>query len=305
MRRLPSFPASIASVGNLLALALLLSPTAADACASCSAGGLSPLVLYPNEQLKTFVGMSVTGEQERIMRDGTSGGATGPRRREALTIAVGYAPRRWLSLAASIPYLNNRADDGTTRAASGDPLLEARLTAVQAAWDRPLVPQVQAIAAYKDAQSRSIYDTEEPFTLVDVFGNGYDEVSAGADVWWGMATVMPGVAHVVTRALPRQQDGMRLERGVRQTTTISIGARPIANLHTTVGLVRDVKREERIDGEAVARSDSRQHNGYVSARYNPAPGDEIRVTYTRSAVAFNNAETTRGNAVAVGYARTL
>lgn len=275
------------------------------ACASCGAGGTSPLVLYPNETLKAYVGLSVAGAGERVMRDGTTAPTAAPNRKETLSAAVGYAPTRWATVAVSVPYITNRGDDGDSRAAVGDPLIETRLTAVQAAWDRPMVPQVQGLATYKQARARSIYETEDPFRLLDVFGNGYDELSAGADLWWGMAPVMPGFAYLVTQALPRTQDGQTLTRGLRQTVTLSVGTTPIANLHAAIGVIRDTKAAEAIDGEAVPKSDAKQHNGFASLRYNPTPADEIRLSYLRTAFAFKNAETTRGTIMTLGYARHL
>ena len=288
----------------LVLISLLFSPASLHACASCGSGGASPLVLYPNENIKAYLGLSLVGGFEEIKADGERGEMSGAEQKETYTFAAGYRVLPSLTIGAAIPYANNRIPGDRSESAAGDPLIDSRWTLVSAAWDRPAIPQVQLVSSFKKSVARSLNEQRDPDSL-DVFGNGSDEFTTGVDIWWGMAKVKTGVAFSGTHAFQRNIAGSSLQRGKLYQTVASVGFYPMRRFFVSGGGRAAMKERDLAAGRRISDSESRQYDAFLSSRWNPQPVDEIRLTLVRSAIAFNNKNATRSDGLTAGYARNF
>lgn len=290
---------------HAVALALFFVGSArAYACASCGSGGDDPLVLYPNEETKAYVGLSRATAFKNVGPGGEVVTAGGPATKDTTTVAVGRAISRRAFATVTLPYVRN-ARDGDSESGMGDPSVAARYTAVLPTLAEPALPQVQLVAGYKHAQAKSIHDTEDPRTLLDVFGTGFSEAKAGVDVWYGNYAAKAGVA--VTALFPQERtfDGTRYQPGDGVRATASAGYGWTARAKTTVGANREQRRALRLDGEEQADSGQLVHSAFLTQDLMPGPLDDVKLTLSRQAAFGRNVNTARSTSVSLAYTRVF
>lgn len=291
-------------ISSLTFAALALGAGRARACASCGSGGDDPLILYPNESLKFYLGLSQLSDFHNVDPDGSLSTAGGPSSKETLTLSGGYAisPRAFVTLTA--PYIRNSLD-GDSRSAFGDPSLAGRYSVVMQSLAQPWVPQVQLIAGYKHAQARSLRESNEMKTLIDVFGNGFSEAKMGVDVWYGMAAVKFGAAHTVSKPLKRDFDDVTYEPGLVQRSTTSLGYLWAESWKTTIGMSRELRGALKVDGASQPNSQQQNNSAFLNLDVMTSALDSVRLSYARQAFAFRNQNTTSSRSVSMAYMRTL
>ncbi|NBW80821.1 hypothetical protein EBR21_03620, partial [bacterium] len=209
-----------AALASLGLIAASLSPSQAQACASCGSGSDDPLVLWPNEELKTYVGFSSSSRFEAVDTQGKFGKESGPKSRDALTFAVGKAMRNDVFVTLTLPVQQNRLEGSSLRSL-GDPILAARWSWWMPDFTEPLRPQIQLMTSYKVAHAKSLQESTRP-DLLDAFGTGIPELKLGVDAFWGMNTFKGGFA--VAGLFPEERKLGRTTvfpgNGLRATTTV-------------------------------------------------------------------------------------
>lgn len=272
------------------------------ACASCGSGSGSPLILYPNEKVKAYFGLSRQSSIESIGHDGRILTSAEPETRSMLTLAAGARVSSRISVVVAQPYVRNQA--GTTAKTDfGDPYLESRATVNEGAWDRPHVPQVQVILGHKFSLASPIFETEDARQL-DVFGNGFDESTAGIDIWWNMLGIKPGLAVISSKSWKRTYSGIEIERGLRSQAVLGIGGAMMESWHLNGGIRVEVKAKNRNDGKVIDESDSRQNDIFASCRWSNK-SQEVKVSLYSTGVGSQNKNAVRSRIVTMGLAQII
>lgn len=275
------------------------------ACAACGSGGDDPLVLYPNETQKVYAGVARTSAFQNVGNNGALASAGGPETKEALTFAYGHAWDRRTFATITAPVLRNvRGKDA--RASFGDPSIAVRYTAVMTQIAEPWIPQVQLSLGYKDGRSRSIHESEDLKTLLDVFGSGFSEAKAGADIWYSQSMVMVGLAHTVIAPVGRDFGGEHYQPGVGGRTTVSFGALwGDKLLKTTAGANRDARGPLVIADIEQPKSAQINNSLFMTADWFQDPASTIRLSMARQAAFGANQNTARAASVALAYMRAI
>lgn len=284
-------------------IALLPSITEqAMACASCGSGSGSPLILYPNEKIKTYLGIQRQSSIESVSRNGTVSTAAEPETKTTLNLAFGFRPTSRIAIVYTQPYLRNEAE-GTAKTGTGDPSLESRLTLEQGAWDRPAVPQIQTVVGHKFSVAPSIHKTKD-LRQRDVFGNGFDETGLGMDIWWNMLPAKPGLAVITSRSWPRSYSGIEVERGLRTQVIVGIGHTIAEQFHLNGGLRIDQKAKDKTDGNVITDSDSRQNDFFASCRWSHQL-QEITLSLFWAGIGNSNKNSVRSKSLSLGWAYAI
>ena len=200
------------------ALAMLNMESIARACASCGSGGDDPLILYPNERIKDYFGLSQSSNFKNIDPDGSESTSGGPNTKQTFTLATGRALSTRSFAAFTVPYIRNLRD-GKTIAGVGDVSVAGRYSAILQSIDEPLIPQLQVLFGYKVATGRSTHNSQELKTLMDVTGTGFDEIKTGIDIWWGISRIKPGFSQLFLFPQAKSFQGVRHQPGNISRTT--------------------------------------------------------------------------------------
>ncbi len=274
-------------------LSLALFSSYALPCASCGSGGDDPLILYPNEKWKLYLGESRTFNYKNISSKGeyvTAGGVTS---KDQLTFSSGvsFSERAFSTIA--VPMILNHVEQGS-RFAFGDPSLAARYTFVLPSIADPVfLPQVQLIAGYKQAISRSIRETLAPKTLVDVFGTGFSEAKLGVDVWYGLYDFKLGMAWTLVQPFSRTFGDGSYSPSLGNRLTFTLGYQWNYSLRTTAGINRDYKGTLSKDGETLAESDQLNYGFFMTQDLLAWDGYTFRLSYARQAALLTNRNTSQ------------
>jgi hypothetical protein len=264
----------------------LIVSSKAYACASCGSGSDDPLILWPNEQLKTYVGISSSSRFETVDPNGKIGRESGPTARETLTFAAGKAVRSDLFFTLTFPIQQNRLNGNSLRSL-GDPVLAARWSWLMPEFTEPSRPQIQLMASYKLAHAKALQETRR-VDLLDAFGTGVPELKLGVDAFWGQGPVKGGFA--LAGLFP---DERRLGRstvfpgnGLRATSTLGVSLG--ADNKLLAGVVRETREERRNDGIRVPQSEVLAHSIFVTLDWVPLPRNMIRFSISDKGRAFEN-----------------
>lgn len=283
---------------------LSLAETRAWSCASCGSGGDDPLILYPNEWLKVFLGLSQISHFKNVDPDGSTSTAGGPEVKQNMTTAVGYgfSPRSFTTL--TLPYMRNVLGD-RAQTSFGDPSIAGRYSVILQSIDEPMIPQVQVLVGYKHAVARSLRESKELKTLLDVFGTGFSEMKLGIDIWFGITRLKPGVSHSYSLPLKRSFDGLTYEPGLVSRTTISLGYNWLDQWKMTAGINRDQRRALKIDGIEQKNSAQLNHSVFLTSDFMLTSEDSVRASVSRQAALANNYSTSMSDTVAAAYMHTF
>ena len=208
---------------NLTMLCPLLAAFSSDAfgCASCGSGGDDPLILYPNQEWRFYLGASRSFGFKTIKADGSLGDENAPTFKDALTLAIGKAITPHAFATVTFPYLQTWKD-GTYKRAVGDPILAARWTVVPQDISAPWMPQLQLVGSYRFAHAKAQQEAENPNRL-DVFGQGVPETKLGIDIFQGMTDVKMGVAQSFLFPGERNLGGQTTYPGLGSRSVVTLG----------------------------------------------------------------------------------
>jgi hypothetical protein len=283
---------------------IYFSASIAIGCASCGSGGDDPLILYPNERLKFYAGVSQISHFKNVDPDGSLSTAGGPTSKQSLTTAGGFGfnPRSFMTL--TIPFLQN-SRGGNYRTSAGDPSVAGRYTIVMQSIDEPVLPQVQLIYGYKHAHSRSLRESRELKTQMDVFGTGFSEVRTGADVWFGITRVKPGISLLAVKPLNRSFNGRWYEPSFSSRLTGSIGYSTQDNLRFTAGTNREQRGITRVDGTPQSNTQQLNHSAFITSDWMMTGQQSMRLSISRQAAYGKNYNTAQSDSVSLAYMQSF
>lgn len=276
---------------------------AALACASCGSGGDSPLVLYPNEKVKAYVGTTRQGGFKTVTADGRVGSDLGPKTKDTVVAAVGASFLTDWFATITVPHVTNERE-GRSRSGFGDPLLSLTWTVVPASLARPAMPQVQLSAAQKRAISTSVENSDDD-NFLDVYGSGFDESRLGADFWWGSETVKAGFAVVGSHSYSHAYGGESRApgNGVRLTATTGYGFGDMGKL--VVGAIEERDGERTQADASIKDSDVVTNSLFASADAMIAKTQMLRLSFTKLGAFGKNKNTNIAQAVTFAWMGSL
>ena len=290
---------------NYLMLAVLTATVGerAWACASCGSGGDSPLVLYPNEAVKAYVGVSRQAGFKTVTAEGRVGTDLGPETKDTVVAAFGASFLTDGFTTLTVPYVTNERE-GRRSSGAGDPLLSINWTIVPASIAKPTMPQIQILTAYRRSAGKSV-ETSDDDNFLDVYGTGFDEARLGIDCWWGGAAIKAGFAVVATHPFPKTLAGAERApgNGVRGTVTAGYGFHDVGKIIGGALVERD---GERRDGDAAISGSSVATNMlFAGADADVGKNQTIRMTIAKAAAFGQNRNTTVAQAWTVAWMGSL
>lgn len=263
-----------------------LGPHTAQACASCGSGSDDPLILWPNESLKTYIGVATSGRYKTVDPNGKFGTESGPSARDTLTLAVAKAVRSDLFFSWTMPFMQNRLSGSSLRSA-GDPMAAVRWSWLLPEFSEPWRPQVQVMASHKFVQSRSLQESNRP-DLLDAFGTGIPETKVGVDAFWGMHQVKGGFALAMLFPEERALGRAVIFPGNGLRTTFTLGHALGEKSKILAGLVRETRQQRRTDGQLIARSESVSHSGFITLDVSLFDSSTLRLSFSDRGRMFEN-----------------
>jgi hypothetical protein len=287
----------------LSALLLVQAGGRALACASCGAGGDSPLVLYPNERVKAYAGWTRAGGLADVLPDGTSAPDGGATSRDTVTVAAGASFLTDYFATVTGSYVINERE-GRSVSGPGDPQVEARWTALPPTLLDPRRPQVQVLAGYRRAAGVSAFGSRDPDQL-DVTSLGYDEARGGVDVFWGGAAVKGGVAASERFPRPYNADGVATQPGRAARSIATIAYQGSEGVKVSAGAVLDARERRRDAGQTVPDSEEIEHDLFLTADWQAEPRLDVRLAVARTAAFGENKNAGRATSVTMALMGAL
>lgn len=273
---------------GLLALALgffvvsLLRIEIAEACASCGSGAGSPLILFPNEERKVYLGVSLLTLPQTVGPDGKVGADESLDTKWTPYFAAGHAIHRRFFMTFGIPYVINARDDEVAHD-WGDPRVQLQYTLIAPDLSRPWIPQVQLVFGRKFALGSSIRDRDIFETTLNVTGSGTSENEWGVDVWSGMGGLKWGVAQSFLEPTERTfAEGLSYEPGWGSVSVATLGVSREGLGKVVGGLTHLERGRIRIAGTAVDNSETRLTSAFVTLAWWLSPLVTLRLTMIRN-----------------------
>lgn len=263
------------------------------ACASCGSGAFDPLMLYPNERAKLYVGLTGARSRQVVTWEGSRGRSRGPREQDRLTLSagIGLGPRAYVTLPQAV--VGNRGDTGKLWGPA-DPSLAARGTLSFASAARVLQPQAQILAGIKPGWARaSSAGSARRVDELDRFGDGSWQGQVGIDLWWPRLPVCVGLASIAVVSWPqRLATGQRSRAGTTLRNIVTLGRVFSRGSRWVVSLTYDRQAARLTSGDPVAESTRRQFNLATTLDLVLAAGWTLRSSVGRSAAfaSFNAIE---------------
>ena len=270
----------------MLLLQLLARPV--WACASCGSGGGDPMVLYPHERLKAYIGASRSQGRQALTAAGDGGRAVGAGAQEALVLSVGAAwrPRAFMTLTSTL--LRNSAA-GAAYVGLADPSLAARLSVVLGDKSRPWLPQVQLIGGMRPGWARACTTgTVRRADQLDRMGDGAWELRGGVDAWWEQRRLLAGVATFALWPQPLQLMGAGTTvAGATWRTVATIGWDFAGTCRWLLTGVFDRQADRRWNGKAEANSGRRAINLATTFELPLGGGHTLRLSAARAGLPYS------------------
>lgn len=248
------------------------------ACASCGSGSDDPLILWPSEQLKTYIGFSSSGGFEVVGAQGERGTEAGPTARDSLTMAVGKALREDLFATITTGVQQNRKSVSSLRSVA-DPMIAARWSWLMPDFTEPLRPQIQLMGSYKFAQSRSLQETQR-LDLLDAFGTGIPETKLGLDVFWGMGLLKGGFALATLFPEERKLGSSVVFPGNALRFTGTFGMAIDGASKVLVGTVLEKREQRRDNGLRIVGSEVISTSIFLTGDWGFTQSQTLRVSIT-------------------------
>ncbi|WP_218110156.1 hypothetical protein [Oligoflexus tunisiensis] len=273
------------------------------ACSSCGSGGADPVVLNPYENHKLYLGLSQQAGFRDIDKNGEHRRGYGPERKQTLDLAWAerLSSQAFVSAVATFGR-NVRGSDSEMQ--NGDLALNARWNLMQANIAEPWIPQVQLLVSHRFAVGRSMYDQKRDYAL-DVFGAGYDETYVGADLWYGMNTLMFGGS--VIFGLPQAVDteAGRIQPGAMQRWIGTVGGLVREDVKLIGGVIHEQRGGFEYKGEKQPDSDRLSHDAFLTFETLFIEGSNYRLTLNRRGVLGRNRNAVHAHGFTLAWMRAL
>ena len=225
-------------------------------------GSSNPLYLYPSEQTKAYLGLTNESGFSDITYDGEAVPSYSLEQRISYTGAAGLRFNQRSFAVISLSAFKQVGRSGRSLTVIGEPNLSYRYAIVQPIFTRPLVPQVEFIGAFKAGSARNSSSSRDP-EMLDVGGSGFDELTTGVDVWFGMTPIQFGGSFIHKLASP-ERTRLGLEHpGDTQTLSLSIG-KSWTFLKVSLGPVVSRRFRKTRESSLVSDSDSYRQNFFLT-----------------------------------------
>ncbi|SMF28696.1 hypothetical protein [Pseudobacteriovorax antillogorgiicola] len=270
------------------------------ACSSCGSGAADPIILFPNENYKFYLGLSDQRGFRDYNADGELVDSFGPDVKQRLTLSGGLRLSAAMTLSLTSGWQRNtkgnREDSGQT-----DPLFAWRYNIISQSFTSPLRPQVQVVASHKLAVGRSIHDSSA-LNMIDVFGSGFKESSAGVDLWFGNLPFKFGGTVLYTHVHDARHNDTQLQPGARWTRILTLGT--VAwNTKFIGGLIAMDQGGIKDDGQRVARSDRYQRDLFVTIETLSLPWGNLRLNLVRQGMFEPGKNSIQAQSLTISYMR--
>ncbi|HET9239141.1 MAG TPA: hypothetical protein VFO10_17915 [Oligoflexus sp.] len=288
----------------LMLLTVLLSAgRQAMACSSCGSGGADPVILNPYENHKLYLGLSHQSDFRDIDQHGTKRRSYGPQQKQSLDLA--YAQRLTArAFVSAVTNFGRNAYQGQSEMQNGDASLHMRFNVVQPNIAEPWIPQLQLLVGHRFALGRSIYDQRRDHAL-DVFGAGYDETYLGADLWYGMSSIMFGGSLLFGRPDSATSEAGTVKPGPMQRAIATVGGMPIDAVKIIGGAIQEKREGFMLDGASQPDSDRLTHDLFLTMETLYPEGSNYRVTLNRRAAFGSNRNAVEATAITLAWMRAL
>jgi hypothetical protein len=268
-------------------------------CASCGSGGDDPLILYPNQEWRFYLGASRAFGFKTIRKDGSLGDENAPQFKDAITLAIGKAISPHAFVTFTLPYLQNWKN-GTYKRAVGDPILAARWTLVPQDISLPLLPQVQFLASYRFTQARPQQEAESPYRL-DVFGQGVPETKMGVDVFQGMYNFKFGAAQSFLFPGERNLGGQSTYPGFGSQTVLSFGYGVSKVGQVLTGFTRETRSNKKSNGVEIEGSSVTDNGFFVNCDAEVTTMQVARLTWSQKTPFWDSKNGSRKDSVSFAW----
>jgi hypothetical protein len=288
----------------IMLLTILLSAgQQAVACSSCGSGGADPLILNPYEKQKIYFGLGLQTGFQDIDQHGQQRSSYGPRQKQSLDLAFAQrvSTRAFVSAVANFGR-NVHGDESEMQ--NGDASLNTRFNVLQQNIAEPWIPQIQFIASHRFALGRSIYEQRREHGL-DVFGAGYDETYLGADLWYGMSTIMWGVSVLFGRPDAADSEAGAIKPGAMQRWIATAGGMPLDEVKLIGGLIQEKRGAFALEGTKQPDSERRTHDLFLTMETLYPEGSNYRVTLNQRAAWGDNQNAVKATAITLAWMRAL
>jgi len=282
----------------------MMGEPSALACASCSSGGDEGLVLFPNEEFKLGLALGRSGQFANVDGQGRESSAGAVVAKETFRLSAGYQPVIGFFAVVGVPVVSNVGED-FRRSGLGDPMITARYTILQQTFVRPLVPQVQIYGGYKHSIARSLHDTSDMKRQSDVYGNGFSEMRAGIDSWYGMSRIRAGLAALWWDGFDRVIGGVTYRPGLGVRLTATVGAGWTAKQKSVVGMYHDEVEAIEIGGVTKGGADQESNSIFAAHEWMTAMNESWRVSASRQAAFGNRRNATTASTLNLMYLKAL
>ena len=196
----------------LILFAYLLRMEPAYSCASCGSGGDSPLVLFPGENKKVYLGFTNSKIGDYFDAKGKKADYYGIQSKQSLTSALALRLADDIFTTATFSAVRNE-EAGESRDGFADTLLSFYYLALQQNFLEPFRPQISIIAQYKPALAASARDIDwTAMSAKDVFSDGLSELRLGLDSWFFTNNFLYGVALKTSYFLETQLEDKNFQR---------------------------------------------------------------------------------------------
>ena len=245
----------------VLLLAAIISQRA-FACSSCGSGALDPIILFPNENQKFYLGLSHQSRIRDISSNGEVRPTSGLATRKAASFSVAkriFQTKTFLSFTGS--FIENASHENSARGFL-DPLITIRYDLIRHNFTRPYVPMVQLIGSRKMALGRSLHESKDA-QLLDIYSTGYDETSLGIDVWFGGLPIGFGASYFYSYTHKDTKDGIAIDPGDRTTLITTLGYTYKNRLKVVGGAICSHSYKMSLDEKFISNSQKTYHSYYA------------------------------------------
>lgn len=208
------------------------------------------------------------------------------------------------SLTATIPFQRNSHTDGQSTQTMGDPTITARYTVYLPDFTNPLIPQVQLQGAYKQAIARSIRESTDEH-LMDVHGNGFNEVAAGGDVTWAMTDFKFSTSTLALYSQQKSFEGSTYQPGPGYRLSATTGYSWIGTGQILAIAEQETLGRLTVDGTVIDDSQKVANNLALSGSLKVGMKRTAGLQLKRTAACGQNKNTTRSDAGTMTYTVAL
>ena len=286
----------------LMILGSLASPSAYG-CSSCGTGGDDPLILYPSDTNRFYLGMTRTVFSKAVTSQGNDTAVLGVRRRDRLVMAIAERFSARVFFGIALPYIVNFGANSAS-AGLGDPSFTGRYTIVQQNFAQPGIPQLQVLGGFKPGLAPAIWQALDQQEYLDAFGTGHDEFRVGLDLWQGLSTLQYGAGYNLVYSRPTKVESVRVLPGLKQTLNLTGGVSFNAT-KVLAGLTQTRVAAPSLDGQQIAIGGALQNSLFATIYYQLDLRREFRLTYLDAGAFGPQRQTTKSSNWTAAYMRSF